>query len=57
MSDWKFDLDEVGPEAEEEEAEPEEWLPPIEPGRPTLENVIPFLAGVGLALYIFLQLV
>lgn len=53
MSDWKFEVDEVGPDAE-----PEEDLgPPIEPEQPTLENIIPFLAGVGLALFIFLQVI
>ena len=39
-SPWRFSLDEVG-----EEAEPE----PIEPGRPTLENVVFVLLGIGLA--------
>ena len=53
MGDWKFDLDEVGPEAEAEEEEREG--PPIEPGSPTLENVIPFLLGIALAAFIFLQ--
>jgi hypothetical protein len=54
MSDWKFEVDEVGPEAEEDDDEEE---PPIEPGRPALEHVLPFLAGVVLAVYIFMQLV
>ena len=53
MSDWKFEIDEVGPEAEE----PEDRGPPIEPGEPTVENIIPFLLGVGLALFIFLQVI
>lgn len=52
MSDWKYDLDEVGPEAEEEERR---VGPPIEPDSPRLENVIPFVAGMALAIYIFLQ--
>ncbi|MFB6085397.1 MAG: hypothetical protein ABEJ84_01110 [Halodesulfurarchaeum sp.] len=47
MSDWKFDLDEVGPEADPEE-------PKIEPGTPRLENVLPFLFGVGLAIALLL---
>lgn len=63
MTDWKFDLDDVGPDAdsttgedgEKEDPDEELWLPPIEPQRPDLENVIPFLAGIGLALFIFLQ--
>lgn len=54
MGDWKFELDEVGPEAEAEEEE-EPMGPPIEPGSPTLENVIPFLLGIALAAFIFLQ--
>lgn len=47
MSDWKFELDEVGPEAE---PEPD----PIEPGSPKLEHVIPFLLGAGLAVAMLL---
>ncbi len=58
MSDWKFDVDDVGPEGEEEEAENGgQFGPPVEPERPAIEHVIPFLAGVGLAVYIFLQVV
>jgi len=52
MSDWKFDLDEVGPEAEDET-----WAPPIEPGSPRMENVIPFLLGIALAVFIFVQVI
>lgn len=51
MSDWKYGLDEVGPEAEENGR----LGPPIEPDRPSIENVIPFVAGMVLAVYIFLQ--
>lgn len=47
MSDWKFDLDEVGPDAEPA-------VPEIEPGTPHLENVLPFLFGVGLAIALLL---
>jgi len=54
MTDWKFDLDEVGPEAESDD---DDLGPPIEPGRPSLEHVLPFLGGVALALYIFLQVI
>ncbi len=43
MSEWKYDVEEVGPE------EPEE-PDPIEPGSPDLEHVIPFLLGAGLAI-------
>ncbi|MDZ7849274.1 MAG: hypothetical protein U5K70_00150 [Halodesulfurarchaeum sp.] len=47
MSDWKFDVDEVGPEAEPA-------VPEIEPGTPRLENVLPFLFGAGLAVALLL---
>jgi len=53
MSDWKFDLDDVGPDGVVEEAEP---APPIEPGSPRLENVAFLLLGVLLALYVFAEL-
>jgi hypothetical protein len=43
MSDWKFDLDEVGPEADPQ-------VPTIEPGSPKLENVLPFLLGAAMAI-------
>ncbi|MFW5965319.1 MAG: DUF7312 domain-containing protein [Halodesulfurarchaeum sp.] len=42
MSDWKYEIDEVGPEAEADSE--------IEPGSPRIENVIPFLLGAGLAI-------
>lgn len=59
MTDWKFDVEDVGPEAEEEEEDdtPDQLGPPVEPERPAIEHVIPFLAGVALAVYIFLQVV
>ena len=47
MSDWKYDLDEVGPEAEP-------TVPDIEPGSPRLENVLPFLFGAGMAIALLL---
>ena len=52
MSDWKYDLDDVGPEAEPEEPE----LPPVEKGDPALENVVFFLLGALAALYVFATL-
>lgn len=56
MTDWKFDLDEVGPDAEPDESDQPEG-PPIEPGSPMVEHVLPFLAGVALALFIFAQVI
>jgi len=52
MSDWKFELDDVGPEADPEESE----LPPVEEGDPTLENTAFVLLGVLVALYVFATL-
>ena len=42
MSDWRFDLDEVGPEAEDDRS--------IEPGNLEMEHVITVLLGAGLAI-------
>ena len=53
MDDWKFDLDEVGPEGKEVE---DTILPPVEPKSPQLENIIPFLLGIGAALLVFFSL-
>jgi hypothetical protein len=47
MSDWKYEVEDVGPEAEEPE-------PEIEAGSPKLEHVIPFLLGAGLAIALLL---
>lgn len=48
MSDWKFDLDEVGPDGVVEDAEPE----PVEPGEPTLAGSLFVLLGIATALYV-----
>jgi|GEM_PF-3199995 len=42
MSDWQFELDEVGPDAE---PEPDA----VEPGSPALENVAFFVLGIATA--------
>ncbi|MEF8771300.1 DUF7312 domain-containing protein [Halodesulfurarchaeum sp.] len=47
MSDWKYGVEDVGPEAEEPE-------PEIKAGSPKLEHVIPFLLGAGLAIALLL---
>ncbi|AKH97134.1 DUF7312 domain-containing protein [Halanaeroarchaeum sulfurireducens] len=52
MSDWKYDLDEVGPEGEDEQ----EQLPPVEKGTPQFENVVFVLVGVGGAMYVLATL-
>lgn len=50
MSDWKFDLDEVG-----EDAEPVE--PRLEPESPSAENTIFVLLGVVATLLVFARIV
>lgn len=49
MSDWQYDLDEVGPDAETNDD--------VEPGTPATENVAFFVLGVGLAIYLLATLV
>lgn len=51
MSDWKYELDEVGPDADSSDPR----LPPVEPGSPRLENALPFLIGVAVAVFVFVQ--
>lgn len=52
MSDWKFDVDDVGPDGLIEE----DPTPPIEPGHPRTENVVFVLLGALFALYVFVEL-
>lgn len=44
MSDWDYELDEVGPDAEPDED-------PVVPGSPGLENTAFFVLGIAIALY------
>lgn len=46
--EWRFSLDEVGPESESST---------IEAGRPALENVVFFVLGVATALLALLSLI
>jgi len=46
-SEWQFGLDEVGPDGIVE-AEPE----PLEPGRPSVENVFFILLGIALTVFL-----
>ena len=50
MSDWKYDLDEVGPEAEEE-------IEPLQPGSPSPENVAFVVLGALVTVLFFARLV
>jgi hypothetical protein len=50
MSDWKYDLDEVGEDAEPDEEEIEQNL---EPGSPTLENAVFVALGAATTLIVF----
>lgn len=52
MSDWKYDLDEVG-----EDADDEHERETLEPGSPSLENAVFVLLGVFVTLFVFFQLI
>ncbi|MFB6069754.1 MAG: hypothetical protein ABEJ76_01915 [Halanaeroarchaeum sp.] len=52
MSDWKYDLEDVGPDGVVERS----GEPPIEPGSPSLENVAFVVLGAAVALYVFAKL-
>lgn len=45
MSDWQFELDEVGPDAEPD-------VEAVEPGSPAMENVAFFVLGIGIAVFL-----
>lgn len=49
MSDWQYELDEVGPDAE---PEPDA----VEPGSPSLENVAFFVLGIALAVVLVVSI-
>lgn len=49
MSDWQFELDEVGPDAEPDEQR-------VEPGSPSLENVAFFVLGIALAIFLVVSM-
>ncbi|NHN57777.1 MULTISPECIES: hypothetical protein [Halorussus] len=66
MSDWKYDIDEVGHDAEEPDDEAgvagaEEGerpaLQPVEPGSPTAENALFVALGIGATLFVFARVV
>ena len=52
MSDWKYELDEVGEDAEPDEADSE-----LEPGSPSLENAFFVVLGVAATLFAFARIV
>ncbi|PSQ45693.1 hypothetical protein BRD15_11070 [Halobacteriales archaeon SW_6_65_15] len=51
MSDWKYDLDEVGEEAESEEEDERDQH--LEPGSPSLENAFFVALGAATTLLVF----
>jgi hypothetical protein len=52
MSDWKYELDEVG-----EDAEPDEPDPELEPGSPSLENALFVALGIASTLFVFARII
>jgi len=66
MSEWKYDIDEVGEDADDEQGadgrapdeEPDRReRGPIEPGSPTAENVLFVTLGVATMLFVFARVV
>lgn len=55
MSDWKYEIDEVGEEAESELDGPD--LEPLEPGSPTAENAFFVVLGVATTLFLFARVI
>lgn len=63
MSDWKFDLDDVGGDedgggTDATDAEDEtRVVPPLEPGDPSLEGALFVVLGVAFAIWVVSMLV
>ncbi|WP_115865124.1 DUF7312 domain-containing protein [Halorussus litoreus] len=60
MSEWKYDIDEVGEDAEGDDPDEEpdrRERGPIEPGSPTAENVLFVTLGIATMLFVFARLV
>ncbi|WP_135830178.1 DUF7312 domain-containing protein [Halorussus halobius] len=57
MSEWKYDVDEVGEDADPnapDSADPDRpELEPLEPGSPTAENTLFVALGVATMLFLF----
>ncbi|WP_440007824.1 DUF7312 domain-containing protein [Halomicrococcus sp. SG-WS-1] len=54
MSEWKFDVDEVGDDADEPDRDD---APEMEPGSPSLENAAFVLLGALSMLFVLVRLV
>ena len=52
MSDWKYDLDEVGDDGDPDDGPGE----PLEPGSPSMENAAFVLLGVLSMLFVFVRI-
>ncbi len=59
MSDWKYDVDDVGEDADDTslDAFAEVEDEPLEPGSPSAENVLFVLLGALTVLFVFLHVV
>ncbi|MFH5797631.1 hypothetical protein [Haladaptatus sp. CMAA 1911] len=55
MSDWKYDVDDVGEDADDASPDIFAEEEPLEPGSPSAENVLFVLLGALTVVYMFLH--
>ncbi|MCO8244508.1 MULTISPECIES: hypothetical protein [unclassified Haladaptatus] len=55
MSDWKYDVEDVGEDADDTPSDIFSEEEPLEPGSPSAENVLFVLLGALTVLYVFLH--
>ncbi len=59
MSDWKYDIEDVGDDADDDSDETPQMHPQeetLEPGSPSAENVLFVVLGALTMLFVFLRL-
>lgn len=56
MSDWKYDVDDVGDDDDDPPVDVFAEEEPLEPGTPSAENVLFVLLGVLTVVFVFLHL-
>jgi hypothetical protein len=55
MSDWKYDVDDVGEDADDAPSDLFAEEEPLEPGSPSAENALFVLLGALTVVFLFLQ--